>query len=501
MASSAAFFADPRASARALRDALSRWVSPIELAVLALSTALLAWFHGSQVEHIFGESDGVRMATDAAGWHFNGHVHLETTDYRMRTSPLYIHALKAAMDHGLRIRSLPKFMSWISLGSSLIGLLSSYFLVRSLIGKTGAAIATALLLLMPAYWLSGSYGMSHGPGLTALLLALWVFSVALNGERRTRSFALLCGLSAFLVFVGLSLKADLVLNGLAFPALAFARGRLSVRTFAAACAIVVAGLALQMVYIRVVVTPVPNPQSAVQFAGAFTERFPFEWRAMQVGLSCITHAPGPVLFVAGILAAAHQLLSRSGFRIAVLSVAWGLPIVLFWGFIIGNSSRHNLSALPPLALVIATFIVGSTESAVRAAALAFILATANYFSDPEGETGGFGTLVPRTNVLDLTPTVAARSKETQAWARGFARLKGDKVAIVARSSLPFAVFEALRAHEDAAKLSYDGRDIKASYANGREVVVRTAYAVTPTQGSASFREFRDAGFTVWRRDF
>jgi hypothetical protein len=256
-----------------------------------------------------------------------------------------------------------------------------------------------------------------------------------------------------------------------------------------------------MAYIRLVVTPVPNPQSAVQFAGAFTERFPFEWRAMRVGLGCITHAPGPVLFVVGLLAAAHQLLSRKGFRVAVLSIAWGLPIVLFWGFIIGNSSRHNLSALPPLALVIATFIVSSTESAVRAAALAFIVATANYFSDREGETGGFGTLVPRTDVLDLTPTVASRSKDTQAWARGFARIKGDKVAIVARSSLPFAVFEALRAHEDAQKISYDGKDITATYANGSLVTVKTAYAVTPMQGNAALREFRDGGFSVWRRDF
>jgi hypothetical protein len=501
MASLAAFFRDPKARARALRDAFFTWVSPVELGVLALSAALFVWVHASQIEHVFGESDGVRMATDAAGWHFNGRVHLETTDYRMRTSPLYIHALKSAMDHGLRMRALPKFMTWISLVSSLVGLLSTYFLVRSLIGKRGAAIATVLLLLMPAYWLSGSYGMSHGPGLTAMLLALCVFSVALTGERSSRSLALLSGLSALLVFVALSLKADLILNGLAFPGLAFARGKLSIKTFVAGCASVVVGLGLQMAYIRLVVTPVPNPQSAIQFAGAFTERFPFEWRALRVGLGCITHAPGPVLFVVGVLAAAHQLLSRKGFRVAVLSLVWGLPIVLFWGFIIGNSSRHNLSALPPLALVIATFIVSSTESAVRAAALAFMVATANYFSDCEGETGGFGTLVPRTDVLDLTPNVASRSGDTQAWARGFARLKGDKVAIVARWSLPFAVFEALRAHEDAQKLSYDGKDIAATYANGRQVTVKTAYAVTPVVGNAVFREFRDAGYAVWRRDF
>jgi len=497
MASFAGFLQGKSARLRAL----SGLVSPIELAVLALAAVVFVWVHGSQIDNVFGESDGVRMATDAAGWHFNGKVHLETTDYRMRTSPLYIHALKSAMDHGLRMRSLAKVMSWISLGSSLVGLVAAYFLFRSLVGRAGAAIAAALLTLMPAYWLSGSYGMSHGPGVTAMLLALCVFSAAMSADRSPRSLAGYVAGSTLLVFVALSLKADLVLNGMAFPALAFARGRLSVRTFVVACVPVVLGLAMQMLYIRAVVTPVPNPQSAVQFAGAFSERFPFERRAMRVGLGCITHAPGPVLFVAGILAACHQLLDRKGFRIAVLSIAWGLPIVLFWGFIIGNSSRHNLSALPPLSLVIAAFIVNSTATAARGAVLAVVLATANYFSDTEGETGGFATLVPRTDVLELMPTVADKSSDVQKWARSFARVQGEKVAVVARSSLPFAVFEALRANEDATKLTFDGQEITATHADGRHVIVKTAYAVTPPQGNAAFREFRDAGFAVWRRDF
>lgn len=501
MASAVALFRDPVPRARALWGALARRVSPVELAGLVVVAVAFFWIHASQIEHVFGESDGVRMAADAAGWHFNGKVHLETTDYRMRTSPLYIHTLKTALDHGLRIRSLPKFMTWISLVSSLIGLAAAYFLFRPLVGRAGSAIASLLLLLMPAYWLSGSYGMSHGPGLTAMLLGLCAFSVALTGERTLRSFASWSAVAAVLVFLALSLKADLVLNGLAFPGLAFARRRAALRTLVAGSAAVVVGLALQMAYIRLVVTPVPNPQSTVQFAGAFAERFPFEWRAFRVGLSCITNAPGPVLFVVGILACAHQLLSKKGFRVALLSALWGLPIVLFWGFIIGNSARHNLSALPPLALVIAAFLVHTTDTALRAAALAAVLATANYFSDRDGDTGGFGTLVPRTDVLGLMPGVAAKSGETQAWARNFARLKGDRIALVARWSLPFAVYEALRAHEDAQKLSFDGKDIVAAYANGRTVTVKTAYAVTPAQGQAAVREFREAGFVVWRRDF
>lgn len=500
----ATFFRDPVTRARAALRGFTGTVALVELVAIVALSIPFVWIHGAQIEHVFGESDGVRMAADAAGWHFNGQVHLETTDYRMRTSPLYIHALKAALDRGLAIRLMPKFMSWLSLGSSLAGLVAAYFLFRPLVGKAGAAIATVLLLLMPAFWLSGSYGMSHGPGLTAMLLALCVFSTALSAldeGRSLRSFAVLCVVAALLVGMALSLKADLVMNGLAFPGLVFARGRTSWRTLVAASAVVVVGLGIQMAYIRIVVTPLPNPQSALQFAGAFSERFPFEWRAFRIGLSCITHAPGPVLFVVGLLALAHQFLSQKGFRLAVFAAGWGLPIVLFWGFIIGNSARHNLSALPPLALVIAAFVVHVTDTVARAAALATLLAFANYVSDVEGETSNFGTLVPRTDVLRLMPAVAQRSGETQAWARGFARLKADKVAIVARWSLPFAVFEALRAHEDAKKVTFDGKDITATYGDGRIVSVKTVYAVSPPQGNAAFRELRDAGYSAWRRDF
>src|SRR6185312_7593366 len=125
----------------ALWARFSRRVTVVELVALLVLSLVYVGVHASQIEYVFGEADGVRMATDATAWHFNGRVHLETTDYRMRTSPLYIQAIKTALDLGLRIRTLPRFMSWISLVSSLIGLVAAYFLFRPLVGKVGAAIA------------------------------------------------------------------------------------------------------------------------------------------------------------------------------------------------------------------------------------------------------------------------------------------------------------------------------------------------------------------------
>jgi hypothetical protein len=495
------FLGETTARIGALRKWLFERVTVPECIALFVGAILVVVVHASQFAHVFGEADGARMANDATGWHIAGKVHLETTEYRMRTSPLYLQGLKTALDQGLAMRHLPRFMAWTSLVSSVMGLLAAYFLFRSLIGRVGAAIASVFLLLAPVYWLSGAYGMAHGPGLTALLVALLVFSLALDEENTPRRFFWISALAAFWVFVALALKADLVLNGLAFPALAFARRRLTKRTFVVSSALVVVPFLAQMAYVHALVTALPTTQTTAQFAQAYNDRFPFELHNIGAELSCITHAPGSVLFVVGLVAAVHQLLSRSGFRLAVFAIAWGLPIVIFWGLQHGNSARHNLSATPALALLAGAFVVSVTEAPWRAAVLATLIALGNYVSDTEGETGGFGTLAPRSDVLALMPGVTQKSEETQAWARGFGRIAAPKKALVARWSLPFAHFEALRAHEGEKNVTFDGHDVIVTKDDGTTIEARTVYAVTPAIGQAALRSFRERGFNVTRRDW
>jgi hypothetical protein len=489
------------ARAVSLWKRLSAQVSGAEWIALIGVAALLVAVHALQFAPVFGEADSARMAGDAAGWHFTGKVHLETTDYRMRTSPMYVHWLKTALDHGLRMKHVPRFMAWTSLVSSVIGLIAAYFLFRALVGRTGAAIASVLLSLAPVYWLSAGYGMSHGPGLTALLVALWVFSIALDEGRSPKSFFWISGVAMLFMFVALALKADLVLNGLAFPGLVYARRRLTWHTFLVSCAVVAGALLLQMAYGRALVTPLPSTQSTAQFATAFNERFPFELGHFGAGLSCITHAPGQALFVVGLVATAHQLLSKAGFRLAVFALAWGLPIVFFWGFMTGNSARHNLSAIPALVLLTGAFIVAVTEAPWRAAAFAAAVVVGNYFSDRVGETGGFGTLVPRSDVLELIPAVTAKSEEMQVWARGFGRLPGPRKAVVARYSLPFALYEVLKLCEGEKDVTFDGKNVVVTAPDGSKREIRSEYATSPAVGNAALRAFRDQGFTVWRRDF
>jgi hypothetical protein len=480
----------------------------VEMAVLALAVAAYLVVHSFFTVPLFGEPDGARMTIDAASFHFSGKVGLDATDYRMRTSPLYIHALKLAMDHGVSLGGIPVLMTRVSLVSSAVTLLAIYVLFRRIIGRSGAAVATGLLGVTPGFWLAGSYGMAHGPSLSAWILGLLAFSRALDAEGTPR-FWKLSGLATVLVFMAVALKADIVVNGLAFPGLAFVRRKLTLRNAIVASAVVVGGLAIQMLYVKGIVTApppaasLPAQESAAKFTESLTKRFPFELRGLtdKIGFGAITHAPGPFLFSLGLIALLSRLTSRRHVRIGLLAMAWGLPIVIFWGLIIGNSARHNLSALPPLVLVVASLVVELTEPGVRAALFALALAAVNYFSETVGEPNGFGTVVPKTNLLELSRDLVTRSADLEKWARGFGKLREPKKALVARSSLPFAVYETMLDAAGRARPIYDGKDLHIVFPDGHAQVIKTVYILSPRQATAAVQELRGEGYTVWRHDW
>ena len=80
----------------------------------------------------FGEPDAARLAGDAIIWHLTGEPSLAVADYRIRTSPLYIHAMKKCLDWGLPAARLPALVNW---GNAVIGSLAAaliYLLARRL---------------------------------------------------------------------------------------------------------------------------------------------------------------------------------------------------------------------------------------------------------------------------------------------------------------------------------------------------------------------------------
>jgi hypothetical protein len=130
---------------------------PIVAACLALSLLL----HGLSVVTGFGEPDTARMASLAVEWHQTGQIH--SYEYPLRTSPLYIHAIKLLLDAGVPLSSMPSILNWISLiGGSLV-LIPLYLQWRLLAGPAAAAVGCLLFSATPAFWLANISGMAHLP--------------------------------------------------------------------------------------------------------------------------------------------------------------------------------------------------------------------------------------------------------------------------------------------------------------------------------------------------
>lgn len=476
-----------------------------EAVCLGTTLTVYVWVHAKYMVPRFGEADASRNALDALGWYLRGEVSLDNSSYRMRTSPLYIHALKGVMRLGVPIRRIPDVMNWASLVSSAVGLLAAYLLYRRIAGRTTAALACSLLAFTPAYFLSGNYGMAQVPAVATLLLALLVFGNALDEGRSRRSFTVLAVASGFLMFVTLSLKADLVLTGLSFPGLAWLLRKRFMPFIVTGVGIVVGGLAAELLYVKAIVSPPPvniRP-SMVEFAQNWHSRFPFDLHALQdrFVVGAITHSSGPFLFSVAVLSLLAHLFSRQEFRVGVWAAAAGVPTMLFWGLIIGNSARHNLVSLPPLMLLVAASLNRLVETPVRAVALAAVLLFLNYNSDREGEAAGFGLIVPKTNLIELAEDQIKTSASLWAWGRKFAELDAPKKALIAQFSLSSASFEvgAEGQAQGPMEYSYDG-DFLIHRRVGGDQTIHPIYGRDRTDANDQARSFREKGYVVWLRD-
>lgn len=482
----------------------------MEIAAVGALLAIYLLAHASLTVPAFGQSGAASLAVDAATFHFSGHVRLDITDYRVLASPLYIHGLRLALALGVSLAHLPLFMTRVSLASSVAVLLASHLLFRSLVGRVGAVVAAGFLVFAPTFWLAGTYGTPAAPALAALLFGLLSFSRALDVEDGRR-FWKLTGFAAVLVFVSFALQIDFLLSALAFPALVLARRRLGRRTLVAALAVVLVGLALHLLYVKCLVTPAPKlasvavTPSITHFLANFSHRFPFDWDALteQANLAMLSHAPGPYLFVVGLAGMVSLLCSARHFRLGVLALAWCFPSVLFWALVPGNGAEAYFSALPAFMLAASSLVTRLAESGTRQVAFALLIVLTNYFSDRTGDAHVPLTVLPKTNLAELSLNLVEQSAEVEKRARGFAKLGEPRKALVGRSSLPFAVYETMA---DAVRRGgrpgpdYDGRELTIAFANGRTQIVRFVSVVNPSQGSAVTRTLREDGYEVLRQD-
>lgn len=449
----------------------------------------------------FGEADSARLALAAALQHF--HVALEP-GHGLRTSPLYVHVLKRMMDHGMRLNDVPRFMNWATLVSCGVALVAGYGLFRTLVNRFTAALACCLLAVTPAFWMGANYGMAHTVALALLLLAYFAFSTALDEGIGRRSAGLRMALAAAFLTLAYCFKADFILTGLSFPTLAWLRRR-PLRYFGVAgCAVVAVALGLQLLYVKLLPFTFarPNP-TTVDFAKRWHEKFPFDTDAFldKRVFGSITHSTGPFLFAITLLAIAAHLLSREELRLGTWAAASSLPVMAFWGMIFGNSVRHNLSALPPLMLLVASLVVRVTESRFRAATLAVLILGANYYSDTKGSGAGSAGILPRTDLIELSRDQQTYSKEAADWANAFAALDSDKKGAVARDVIAETQFAVLARAERRFKFGTTENDDLTLIRGGKVVqYLRFVYCSNALESYKAVRELHSQGYVVRHRD-
>ena len=419
-----------------------------ELLCLALGALVAFLVHWHFRLTGFGEQDAGRLASDAINWHFEGLIDVTKVDYRLHTSPLYIHTLKLALDHGLRIRNLPSVMNGASVFLSSACLVGLYLLFRRWATRAVAGAATVVYSLTPAFWLGSVYGMPTLPALTFLVFSALAFGAAvdLRTLKSPRFFGFIA-LSALLACVAFSLKADMALSSGVLLTVLVARGRWRPVLLAFIVLIVAVGTLFTVVYARSLAAPVAaaavkDTHAVSGFLASWNGRFPFSWDLLidAKNNAPISHAAGTLLFAVCLLALLSGVVSGGArARLTLAAAAWGLPPLLFWGLKPGNSARHNLPAFPALVFLAVGLVFQLVHDNTKRACLLLLA----LFALGQLDETGIGSVTPRVNVLKATEQVEHSTSALHLRAREFVSSPSPKKALIETEYLlSYSEFEA-----------------------------------------------------------
>lgn len=419
-----------------------------EWVFIALGALAAFWLHWHFRMSGFGEQDAGRLASDAINWHFEGSIDMTKVDYRMHTSPLYIHSMKLLLDHGMRVRSVPLFMNGLSVFASSACMVGLYLLFRQLSTPAIAAGAVIVYSLTPCFWLGSVYGMPTLPALTLLVFSALAFGKAADQPRlRSLRFAGFLALSTILAALAFSVKADMALSSGALLLALVARGRL--RPVLLACIVLIVGLGTLFTVLYAHHVALPVVEAAVKdthAVGGFLERwngrFPFKWSLLldPKNNAPITHAAGTLLFAVCVLALFQGALGNKRRRwLTFGAAAWGLPPLLFWGLKPGNSARHNLPAFAPLVFLSVSMLFQLVDGRARRAWILIVMLLALGQMDLTGNN----SVTPRVDVLVATEQVEHATGSLHERAREFMSSPNPKKAIIeSEYLLSYSEFEA-----------------------------------------------------------
>lgn len=472
---------------------------------IALGALAAFWLHWHFKMSGFGEQDAGRLATDAINWHFEGSIDMTKVDYRLHTSPLYIRGLKFALDHGLRIRSLPLLMNGLSVVASSACMVGLYLLFRQLSTPAIAAAATILYSLTPCFWLGSVYGMPTLPALTLLVFSALAFGKAADEQRlRSLRFAGFIALSTLLAALAFSIKADMALSSGVLLLALIARGKLRPTLLGCIVLIVGFGTLFTITYARHLALPVvevapKNTHAVGGFLESWNGRFPFKWSLLidPKNNAPITHASGTLLFAVCMLALFQGALGNKRRRwITFGAAAWGLGPMLFWGLKPGNSARHNLPAFPPLVFLAVAMLFQLVDQRARRAWILIAMLLALGQMDL---TGG-GSVTPRADLVLATEQVENSTSSLHARARNFVSSPSPKKALIeSEYLLSFSEFEAWAAATTPSLR--ERRNSQKTIGDGPERETRVLVVGNVKVARERAQSLRNQGFEVFSLQF
>jgi hypothetical protein len=392
-------------------------ISRRELIWLTAGIILSLAIHGAFVLRGLADHDAARLGWQAVVWVQTGEL---PPWYTVRTSPLYLQGLKAAMDTGLPKQFLPDFMNWTSVLLGSLAIVPLYLLWRRQTGVAEAAMGLVICSFMPVLWVGNIHGTPNIPAFFFFCCGLLFFHEGL--EKRGWAASAWFVVAFLLASAGIGLKADTSLCYGAFLWFAIRARPLKPWNIALALAVPVVGLLIAMIHTQRIA-------SGFMSAREFTARMsPLSLKALMslYNAAVPPMAMGIVLFVVVGLCMLYAIVKKKYMNILGLLLFWSAPPILFW-CLTGNVARHLTAACYPVALLVAVVIVGECGKVrVWGPVIAAILAV-NYFASPAFALPH--TIRPSSRLLKARDAIQQRIDGWHRAGRFFADLPDNPKAI------------------------------------------------------------------------
>lgn len=409
-----------------------------DLIPLVIILLLALSVHGTFMINGFGEPDSVRAANDAILWHHDdAHINSGAMQYRARVLPAWLLFNRILLDLGTAPEMLPAIYNTLNVVAGSLVLIPLFLIWRRLAGREIAYWGLLVVNFMPAFWLANIYGFPHLVGFTFCIFALHVFIVAVHRQEFPHVGLIL--LSAALLGLGLSIKADLILICGALFGVLRALQKITIRSVGVSLLIPALGLLAPLFLFATFVDP---QEATVEFATSWNQSFPvtisavFSFQNIWVNLL----SAGPLLTVITICAVGYMLSCKEHRGVAVFVLCWSLPVILFWDIRHGNSARHLMSAVVPLAIIVPLLAKSLIGLKWLRGLLITLILLGNYYTMPPTSA----TVTPGTRLIESRQLFQTEIEKWHTDAGRLAQTKEQKLFLIGSWSNPYVLFEFLK---------------------------------------------------------